>query len=70
MPSDHDLLVRIDERMDTVLDWQQEHMQKCHAVHDKHEGRLEKLEEWKWKEAGALSLLVVLLTLAVRWVLH
>lgn len=65
--TDHDLLMRIDERMGAVLSWQQEHMAKCHKVHDAHNARIGKLEEWTWKAAGALSLLVTLLTLGLRW---
>ena len=64
--SDHDLLVRIDERMDTVLAWQQAHMTKCHQTH---EGRLNKLEEWKYREAGALAVLVFLLQFAGEWIM-
>ena len=67
--SDHDLLVRIDERMDTVLAWQQEHMTKCHATHEKHDGRITKLEEWKWKEAGALVVLMVVLQVIGKWLM-
>ena len=56
--NDHDLLVRIDERVEQTRNWQEEHMAKCHSVHDKHDTRLRHLEEWKWKEAGAIGLLV------------
>ena len=58
--SDHDILIRLDEKMDAVRDWQTEHMTKCHTVHDKHDARLRTLEEWKWKEAGVLGVLVFL----------
>ena len=57
---DHDLLVRIDERMGTVMAWQAEHMEKCHTVHKDHERRIRGVESWKYKEAGAVSLLSVL----------
>ena len=61
IPDDHDILIRLDEKMDAVLAWEQEHMAKCHSVHDKHDVRITKLEEWRWKEVGALALLVLCL---------
>ena len=67
--NDHDLLIRMDEKMDAVLAWQTEHMAKCHATHEKHEGRLTKLEEWKYREAGALAVLVFLLQFAGEWMM-
>ena len=56
--------------METVLHWQQEHMLKCHAVHDQHNGRLTKLEEWKWKEAGAITVFAAAFSWAMKWVLR
>mgnify|MGYP001563709417 FL=1 len=64
---DHELLVRIDERMDTVIKWQTEHMAKCHIVHADHEGRLRGVESWKYKEAGALGVLTVLANWVWNW---
>ena len=66
MDNDHDLLIRIDEKMDAVLAWQTEHLQRCHETHKDHAGRLAKLEEWKWKEAGVVAFLVVLATVMTR----
>ena len=66
--SDHDLLIRIDEKMDAVQSWQQEHMTKCHTVHDKHDTRITKLEEWKYREAGALALLVFVVQAFGTWI--
>ena len=60
---DHTILIRLDEKMDAVLRWQLEHRENCHVTHTDHEGRLRGLERWKWKEAGALGMLV----LAANW---
>ena len=62
---DHDLLIRMDEKMDTVLQWQEEHT----VVHTDSENRLRSVEGWKYKEAGALGVLTVLFNVVVDWVL-
>ena len=59
MDSDHDILVRLDQKMDSVMLWQQEHRDACHTVHADHEERLRGLERWKWKEAGVLSIVLL-----------
>lgn len=56
--SDHDRLIRMDEKMDQVLRWQDDHVKRCHATHQDHEDRLRGLETWKWKETGALAVFV------------
>lgn len=66
--TERDLLIRLDEKMDMVLAWQTEHMVKCHVTHEKHDGRLTRLEEWKYKEAGALALLVFAAQFMGEWV--
>ena len=58
---DHDLLIRIDEKMDSVIQWQEVHMAQCHQDHTRYEKDLSELKEWKWKVAGALCVLVFLL---------
>ena len=66
---DHDLLIRMDEKMDAVLAWQTEHMARCHEVHKENGKQLAKLEEWKYKEAGALAVLVLFLQVAGEWLM-
>ena len=68
-PSDHDLLLRIDERMAESRRWQEEHMERCHLAHEAHDNKIRSLEEWKWKEAGGVSVVMLLLQLALRYLL-
>lgn len=67
--SDHDLLLRIDERMTTVLNWQDEHMARCHTKHDEQDKEIQGLKEWKYREAGALAVLVFGLNLMGKWLM-
>lgn len=48
---DHDILIRLDEKMDTVVEWQREYAPRIAA-----------LEAWRWKWVGAMGVLVLLLT--------
>ena len=68
MDGDHYLLIRMDEKMDSVLKWQKEHQEMCHADHTRYEADLGELKAWKYKETGALILLGVLINVALRWV--
>ena len=65
--NDHELLIRIDERMEQVLSWQDEHMKRCHTTHERHDREIKELQEWKWKETGALGLLVFLVEYVKHW---
>ena len=62
--SERDLLIRMDEKMDAVLQWQEKHI----VVHTDSETRLRSVEGWKYKEAGALGVLTVLFNVVVDWV--
>ena len=62
--SERDLLIRMDEKMDAVLQWQEEHR----TGHIDQEKRLRGVEAWKYKEAGALGVLTVLFNVVVDWV--
>lgn len=52
MSDDHDLLIRMDEKLDNVL-------QRLAPL----EQRVTVLEEWKWKWAGAIALAVFVFNL-------
>ena len=67
--SERDLLIRMDEKMDAVLLWQTEHLQRCHETHKDHERRLRGMEEWKWKEAGVIAMCVFLWQGMGEWVI-
>ena len=62
MSDDHDLLIRMDEKLD--------HLSTQFVVHVTLEGterakldiRVAKLEEWKWRWVGAVAVLVLVLT--------
>ena len=51
-PSDHDLLIELNVKMDALL-----------KGFNGHEQRLTVLEEWKWKWAGAFGLLVLVVSI-------
>ena len=54
MSEDHDLLIRMDEKLDDVL-------RRLPAL----EARVRILEEWKWKWAGAVALGMVVWNAAI-----
>ena len=61
--SDHDLLLRLDEKMDALLEWRMEHAKK----HSEYDADIKKLQEWRWREAGALSVLVFVIDWVKGW---
>ena len=65
--SERDLLIRMDEKMDAVLKWQEQHMARCHVVHAQHETQIQALQEWRWKQMGALSAVVLLINIVIRF---
>ena len=56
--TDHDLLVRLDEKMDTAL-----------ARLSEHEHDIRAIKEWKYREAGGLTVFVFLINLVGHWVM-
>lgn len=54
---DHDLLVRIDERLGTTVTRFDEHLTQSERVHGKQDARIATLEQWKWRWAGAIGIL-------------
>mgnify|MGYP001599759955 FL=1 len=68
--SDHDVLIRLDVKMDSVLHWQEEHMARSHEVHKQQQRDLDNLKEWKYREAGALAVLVFVLQFVGEWVMQ
>ena len=67
---DHDLLIRIDEKMDACLTWQKEHKEACHTAHMGYEKDLAELKAWKYKEAGGLMVITLLLNVMGKWLMH
>ena len=68
-PSDHDLLIRLDQKMDTGMGWQTEHMARCPQKHETQDRDIQSLKEWKYREAGALAVLVFCLNLVGKWLM-
>lgn len=58
--TDHDILIRLDEKVDTMLVWQKTHVGD-HRVQEK---RVTQLEQWRWRWGGIAVVLIFLLTLA------
>ena len=56
--SDHDLLIRIDERLEAFVD----DMNDTKKNLDEHSKRISKLENWRSYTAGAVGLIVLFLT--------
>ena len=60
--SDHDLLIELNVKMDTLHGCFTDHLETSEKIHSRQCERLNILEQWKWKWAGAISLLVLILT--------
>ena len=60
---DHERLIRIDEKMDTVLLWEREHTEHCHTMHRQYEQDIKELQVWRWKWAGITAAVVFLLNI-------
>lgn len=67
--SDHDRLIRIDEKVDVIRLWQDEHMERCRVKHAKLDADIQALKEWKYREAGGLAVFVFLVNLLGHWVM-
>lgn len=51
---DHDLLIRLDEKVGTLIE-------KVGTLTDDHEKRLRAIEKWVWKAIGALAISNILI---------
>ena len=67
---DHDLLIRVDAKMDTLVQRLEEHIIQSGETHSDFRSRVNALEQWKWKWAGAISLGVFLVTISLNLVLR
>ena len=63
MENPTELLIRLDEKVDMLLKWQGDHLQ----FHEKSEAEIKKLQEWRWREAGALGVLIFLIDWVKGW---
>ena len=70
MDSDHDILIRMDEKMTGIRDRFIEHVQAEEVRHVRHETRLTALEQWRWKWVGAIAVLMFLFNLFSDRVKH
>lgn len=61
-PSDHDLLIMLNERVEILLINQAKHREDHRLRCETLDSRLERLEEWKWKWVGAMMVLMGLLS--------
>ena len=59
--SDHDLLIRIDERLESFVNDIEEIKNEVKDVSDTHEKRISKLENWRSYTAGAVGLISLFL---------
>lgn len=59
--SDHDLLIRIDERLEAFVDDIEEIKNEVKDVSDTHEKRIYRLEAWRNYTAGAVGIISLFL---------
>ena len=58
MSDDHDLLIRIHENVESIKQWVDQH----DCTHKELRGDIDLLKQWKWRWAGAIGILTILLT--------
>lgn len=63
--SDHDLLIRLDEKMDTIL----QRLEKGDACMEEHEKRIGKLESFQATLIGISTTISVAITAFGTWIL-
>ena len=63
-PTDHDLLVALNVKVDTLHVQLQEHRIHCEPLHARHDERLHRLEQWQGRAIGVLAAIMFLVTLA------
>lgn len=54
-PADHDLLIRLDEKVETLI-------KSVEILTDDHETRIRSLEKYVWKAIGALAVIDMVIT--------
>ena len=60
--SERDLLIQLDAKLDGLLTQFAAHVAHEDGERAKMDGRVTRLEEWKWRWAGAVGILVIVLT--------
>lgn len=62
-PNDHDLLIRLDEKVETLI-------RKVDALTDDHEDRIRSLERQRWLFAGGASVIGTMGGWLIQFLVH
>jgi hypothetical protein len=70
VPNDHDLLIRLDEKVSGLITEVKKLTEIQNKRLDDHETRIRRLEKWVWIAIGGLTVIQIVVEIAISWMHH